>query len=317
MKQFAMIRTMMLVLVIAIAGWSVSVLAQIPCWESAEPVCTDGPSTRNVKGIEVTRDCWNYSHQYACGVQPIVDNCAVVRNTPGCSFSSSECLTSQPDGTCALLNYTFSCYTAGTPTTYQVCSGDIYCADGSCSPGTTDAGNNFGQAYGTFVAAQEAASSFNQTTYQMMAGLGQQCGKSVAGALDCCGSGGIINNVANCNQEEQNLATATQGRRTHYVGRYCAKKVLNTCVLYKHSFCTFDSLLARIVQENGRQQLGISWGAPQAPDCRGFTLPEFAQINFSVIDFSEFIATVTVPAPDVNAASGSVETGIATQAGVP
>jgi len=46
--------------------------------------------------------------------------------------------------------------------------------------------------------------------------------------------------------------------------------------------------LARIIQEQGRTQLGIGWGGSRNPDCRGFTPAELQQIDFAQIDFSEF-----------------------------
>ncbi len=57
----------------------------------------------------------------------------------------------------------------------------------------------------------------------------------------------------------------------------------------KHSYCVYDSLLARIVQEQGRQgQLGIGFGSGKSPDCRGMVMAEFERLKFDRIDFSDF-----------------------------
>ena len=45
--------------------------------------------------------------------------------------------------------------------------------------------------------------------------------------------------------------------------------------------------MARIIQVEGRKQLGIAWGDKKNPDCRALTLEEIQRIDFSKIDFSE------------------------------
>lgn len=51
----------------------------------------------------------------------------------------------------------------------------------------------------------------------------------------------------------------------------------------KYEYCCFDSLLARIIWDHGRNQLRTG-----TKDCRGFTLDEFQQIDFNDIDYSEW-----------------------------
>ena len=73
------------------------------------------------------------------------------------------------------------------------------------------------------------------------------------------------------------------------VGSYCSKKVLGVCLQQKEGYCVFDSKLARIVQEQGRRdQLGISFGSGESPDCRGIKVAELQGIKFDHIDFSDF-----------------------------
>jgi conjugal transfer mating pair stabilization protein TraN len=76
----------------------------------------------------------------------------------------------------------------------------------------------------------------------------------------------------------------------HYVGDYCTLKLpFVGCVQKKKTFCCFSSPLARIIHEQGRPQLGIDWGGPKSPNCRGFTIDEFQKLDFSKIDFSEWV----------------------------
>lgn len=52
-------------------------------------------------------------------------------------------------------------------------------------------------------------------------------------------------------------------------------------------FCCFDSKISRVYQEEGRKQLGLSWGTAQNPMCRGLTQKEIGKVDFSKIDLQE------------------------------
>ena len=45
----------------------------------------------------------------------------------------------------------------------------------------------------------------------------------------------------------------------------------------------------RVIQEQGRKQLGLSFGTAKNPDCRGLNLEEIQRINWDKIDWSEVI----------------------------
>ena len=124
---------------------------------------------------------------------------------------------------------------------------------------------------------------------------------------DCCKKDAIellnLVTLGKCNSNEQYLAKLRDwGKRDgkcHYVGEYCAEEWKwpggRKCVQKKKTFCCFSSALSRIIQEQGRQQLGISWGTPRSPDCRGFTPEEFQKIDWNKIDFSEWIENEIKP----------------------
>lgn len=78
----------------------------------------------------------------------------------------------------------------------------------------------------------------------------------------------------------------------HYVGEYCKTKWLGHCVQKARGFCCFNSMMGRIIHEQGRPQLNTfnDWGTPDSPDCRGFDPDEFRDLDFSKIDFSEYYA---------------------------
>jgi len=112
------------------------------------------------------------------------------------------------------------------------------------------------------------------------------------GFSDCCKKTKTWFGLGYCNQSEKELAALRSWGKLdgqcHYVGKYCAVKVLGICLQKKKTYCCFNSVLARIVQEQGREQLGLDWGSPKSPNCRGFTPEEFQKLDFSKMDFSEW-----------------------------
>ena len=92
------------------------------------------------------------------------------------------------------------------------------------------------------------------------------------------------------------LAKKREQLQTHYIGNFCSKELnlgfTKICVQKSDSYCAFKSSLARIIQEQGREQLGISWGSAKSPECRGFTPEEFQKIDFSKIDLTEFVKDI-------------------------
>lgn len=43
-------------------------------------VCVDGPSTKNINGVEITKDCWEYKAEYQCLEKDPADYCAPLKN---------------------------------------------------------------------------------------------------------------------------------------------------------------------------------------------------------------------------------------------
>lgn len=72
------------------------------------------------------------------------------------------------------------------------------------------------------------------------------------------------------------------------VGSYCHKKVAGACVEKKDSFCCYISKLSKIINVEGRKQLGRGFGSPENPQCNGFTAQELEKLDFSKMDLSEF-----------------------------
>lgn len=113
------------------------------------------------------------------------------------------------------------------------------------------------------------------------------------GFSDCCKKTKRWFGLLSCSNREKLLAKLRAwgelNGKCHYVGSYCAEKWLGTCVQKKKTFCCYSSPLARIIIEAAHEQLNIPWGDPKHPNCRGLTPEEFQRLDFSRIDFSEWI----------------------------
>jgi conjugal transfer mating pair stabilization protein TraN len=105
----------------------------------------------------------------------------------------------------------------------------------------------------------------------------------------------IIMDMASCDEEDQKLAMKKGQDLCYRVGSYCDTKVLGACLTKKEGHCCFPSKLARIVNEQGRPQIGKSWGTPKAPDCSGFSTGQIELLRFDEMNFSEFVASIPVP----------------------
>lgn len=96
-----------------------------------------------------------------------------------------------------------------------------------------------------------------------------------------------------CEPAEQTLMLKKGQNLCHYVGTYCSKGETFGCIERKESYCCYNSPLSRIINEQGRPQLGKSWGSAKSPDCSGFTQEELEKLDFDAMDLSEFEALIT------------------------
>lgn len=128
----------------------------------------------------------------------------------------------------------------------------------------------------------------------------------------CCDKDKVGFGLVQCKAEEKLLAKRAQSNLCHEIGEYCSKKIklgfVKICIQHKKTSCCFGDILSRILNEQGRAQLGKPWGSPESPQCRGFTPEEFQKIDFSKVDLSEFINTLT--APNTGAIGNSVSESI-------
>jgi conjugal transfer mating pair stabilization protein TraN len=139
-------------------------------------------------------------------------------------------------------------------------------------------------------------------TPEVFKGVRRACTIAFAGFKNCCThrkGWGISVGLSKCKAEEIDLAERRENGLCHEIGgTYCAERVLKECIRKKRGFCCFPSRLARILHEAAREQLGISWGSAEHPNCRGLTADEIARINFDKLDLRELIVDIKVTLPD-------------------
>ncbi len=353
----------------------------------ASRTCTQPGGTRNINGLDVYKDCWEWTDEYVCASDQLQSDCDELRNNPACSEQSSTCLDSLPSSQCGLLERSFRCQVRAGSTEETVTCGTAVCVDGVCTEPATDPDQDFAGVVTALEAAREMGVYLDPTTMQMFKGVAGKCSKKLGGVSNCCkggsgstssnnymiegikmigdeavrfagstymydalfasdlvpssvlnalygggtgssytfgGDGGIgfygvtfsigadgalvvgfdpysfaiaiatqiVMEFLACEQEEQVLAMRKAQNLCHYVGSYCSKKVLGACIEKKEGYCCFNSRLARIINEQGRVQLGKGWGSPRNPDCSGFTQDDLAQIDFSQMNLAEFFRDI-------------------------
>lgn len=96
----------------------------------------------------------------------------------------------------------------------------------------------------------------------------------------------VVMQAMSCNEEEISLAKFRSKNLCQHVGQYCSSKIMVLgvqvgCNETTDSYCCYNGLLAKGIQEGAHAQLGLSWGSPESPDCRGLTMEQITQIDFS------------------------------------
>lgn len=95
----------------------------------------------------------------------------------------------------------------------------------------------------------------------------------------------VVMEVISCNQDEMDLANARQENLCHLIGDYCSTKikVLGAtvgCLETTTTFCCYNGLLGKAIAEGSHEQLGLSWGTPEHPICRGLTVDQLMSLDF-------------------------------------
>lgn len=262
----------------------------------ASETCTAPGETRLIDGVPVTRPCWEGTKTYQC--QTVVgggNDCGKLDATPGCAFDHETCLDDPPsaDGSCKVAERVYKCPIPGStqqPAQY-ICGGDVYCVNGDCEAVVREASDEFKDAVVALNALGQANAEFDESTLTLFKGTAESCAHKVFGLANCCSGKGVpLLTPLLCSPSEVLLDQKDDAGLCHKIGTYCSSSFLGICLTKRDVYCCFQSKISRILQEQGRPQIGKTWGTPKKPLCDGFTIFEFQQLDLSVMDFREIYA---------------------------
>ena len=166
------------------------------------------------------------------------------------------------------------------------CGSVRYCVGGGCETVRPQAGDGFVDAAAKLNMVMElGGDEFDRSDLRFFKGQRKACKIRLAGLANCCTNSGLLVGLGNCSRAERELAQERHDGNTRYLGEFCARRILGICVTRERRWCVFGSKLGRILQEQGRAQLGIGWGS-----CRGLTVAEIEGIDFDALDLGEFTA---------------------------
>ncbi len=290
-----------------------------------ESDCIDR-GVKEVEGQKVYRDCWNYAYDKLCNF-PSKDDC---KNYSNCyHVKDDRCLLEVQNNTtgrseCVNQLKEFSCPDKANITIEKekmrmglrskdgapqlICKGDIPCLDGNCVDKSFDISRDMMDSVSKLYAVSEAKSN-GLNGAKFFEGRALHCTKKPVEYSNCCklssemeGWGEHLG--ARCSSAEIELMKIRKENKCVYIEKSGGGGLTGSPV--KHHFCCWNNILNKVIQVEGRKQLGIKMDR----SCRGLSVDELLKLDFSRMDFSEFYLYIKkqmkIPNPgDINARVGS------------
>lgn len=301
-KLFALALILVITSQNAIAGKRFQ--SNYPCKVVAK-TCIDS-GTKIIDQEPVHRDCWKYTYTTICNY-PSKDDCFKYSH---CYFVQiAQCLLSDSYGNCVNQKKEFSCK-RWVPLAVEeqklrtdllekegqeglICKG-IPCIDGNCVNKAYLTNGEMMDSISKLYALSQMKGG-KDLNFKLFEGTNLHCSKKATSYSNCCSENlpGWGRNIgASCTQDEKTLIDNRKKNLCLYVGKQ-NKQTMGITTLVKHHFCCFGNMLDKVIQIEGRKQLNDksenNFGTASNPDCRGLTLEELQRIDFSKLDFSEFI----------------------------
>jgi conjugal transfer mating pair stabilization protein TraN len=209
----------------------------------------------------------------------------------GCTFLRENCLSE--DTPCMNVERVYSCPIPPVPSqSGEICDGDIFCLNGECDQIDREPNTDFKDAVVALNAIAQAGKEFDPNNLTVFRGEAMSCTKTIFGLTNCCVPRGFPL-LGGCSAGDAALKERREKGECTYVGTWCSSRFLGICLQRRERHCCFLSKISRILQEQGRPQIGKAWGAPRDEQCLGFTIAEFQQLDLSRMDFSEVYAEFT------------------------
>ena len=253
--------------------------------------CVEGAETRLIEGTPVYSKCWSEEAVYQCRTQE-EDQCADF-SKKGCLQIGSRCLTYMEKGHCVKWQQTYECTSGKRQSNITNLSGKKpFCLDGHCVDQTWDGSVDMVDALAKLAIFKEMQKGLDANMGVVFKGRDLGCSRVPTGFKDCCkikGWGKDIH-LASCSPEEEDLGEQRKLGKCLFIGTYCTDKVLGVCTRKKTTFCCYPSKLSKIINVQGKNQLGLSFGNAENPECGGLTLDQISRVDFSQLDLSELLS---------------------------
>lgn len=287
--------------------------------QEVENICVEGAGTRNINGKDIYKDCWRYEKKYSCFNGSFISDC---EDYTKCKLIGEKCFSTNRSGICLHKEKQFECIELqGQMPVYMNCKNARYCIGGNCDEASYKPNQNMNKSIAALSLLNgmkkefetEGCSEGSKENCKVFKGEGSSCEINPISSLNCCKDKGWLKGLklASCNEEEKQLAKRKQAGLCYHIGSYCAERFLGICLAKRQSYCCFQSKLSRIIHEQGRGQLGISWGSAESPNCRSLTIEELQRINFDHIDLSEiygqFLGKVSEYNPETSKGSSTTK----------
>lgn len=259
--------------------------------------CLDSGNKLFFNNYHVSRPCWKEQISYQCTSQP-QDGCKSLK-AERCQLENSNCL-KRYGNLCLLWQRNYSCFNEKQELHSSLKNASMFCLGGDCHTPTIEQNTDISNV-GYLAMLNEMKKDMQSDPIYVFKGEANKCNKFMVSFLNCCSSmkgWGKDLGLGKCKGEEKALALKKAKGLCHFVGTYCAEKdpIFKQCLRKKTVYCCFNSKLARIFQEQGKEQLGIGFGSPEFANCRGFTVEELQKIDFSKFNMEELFADLLVEA---------------------
>lgn len=252
--------------------------------------CLDSKD-RLINNLKLSRDCWQYQKEYICKNDDYTrSDCRDLEND--CNYSHQSCLSNSDDGKCTNYERFYNCSKKSSNKSEALqCGSQTYNYERN-----TDLLQVASKLNALFAAGKD------NDGVSIFKGEANGCDKAVMGSNNCCKNSGWGNDagISSCSGSEKALAERKGLGYCHYVGSYCSEKekLTGICLKTRLNYCCFGGKIARIVQQQGRVQMGKSWGGSNSPDCSGLKLTDLEGLDFSVMDFSEMAEDINIKSFD-------------------
>ena len=244
---------------------------------------------RVINSETIIKPCWKYQYTYGCKY-PVQVSCEPLLQQ-GCYPVDSKCIFEQHENKCYIWEQKYQCPLLEQSSKQSTKYVRPFCLQGECF--NTDYAPNDEML--TTIAQLDIFAEMQQDVRADMnyifKGGAQGCNRLCLSFKNCCNLSGWGKDLGlvGCSSEEEQLAVNRRKGLCVEVGTYCAEKIPITgiCLRKKTNFCCFHAKLTKAIQEQGRRQLGMNFGAADTPDCRGLTPDELTRIDFAKLDLTE------------------------------